>query len=67
MLICHICWLLRIPLEELEALEESLLESTGGALIHNSLPSDLWLLKWAVVQLQEMSDRGRSDCRIVLL
>lgn len=26
-LICHICWLLRIPLEELEALEESLLES----------------------------------------
>ncbi|NWX11461.1 TMCO4 protein, partial [Aegotheles bennettii] len=26
-LICHIAWLLRIPLEELEALEESLLES----------------------------------------
>uniref|UniRef100_A0A8C6ZL95 Transmembrane and coiled-coil domains 4 n=1 Tax=Nothoprocta perdicaria TaxID=30464 RepID=A0A8C6ZL95_NOTPE len=26
-LICHIMWLLRIPLEELEALEESLLES----------------------------------------
>jgi len=26
-LICHISWLLRIPLEELEALEESLLES----------------------------------------
>ncbi|XP_068772247.1 transmembrane and coiled-coil domain-containing protein 4 [Struthio camelus] len=26
-LICHITWLLRIPLEELEALEESLLES----------------------------------------
>ncbi|NXK24228.1 TMCO4 protein, partial [Arenaria interpres] len=26
-LICHIIWLLRIPLEELEALEESLLES----------------------------------------
>lgn len=26
-LICHITWLLRIPLEELEVLEESLLES----------------------------------------
>uniref|UniRef100_A0A8C0J2X1 Transmembrane and coiled-coil domains 4 n=1 Tax=Chelonoidis abingdonii TaxID=106734 RepID=A0A8C0J2X1_CHEAB len=31
-LICHVTWLLRIPLEELEVLEESLLESLTGGL-----------------------------------
>lgn len=39
---------------------------TDGAMIHNSLPSELWLLKWAVVQPQKMSGSGRSDCRSVL-